>query len=322
MFAPHVVKSYSLSGRIFLTGGTGTIGQALLRRAHTQEWPCTFTVYSRDENKQSRLRAYYPKHRYVLGDVRQREWLQVAMAGHDLVIHAAAIKVVPSAEVNPSECVRTNIEGSHNVFSAAVANRVPKAVCISTDKSVSPCNLYGATKMVMERLAQEACSWGDATDFGIARYGNVIGSTASVVPYFRDLASKGLPITITEWQMTRFWLSIQDAVNVILLAVHETTQGQIVVPQAPAMRMVDVAGAIVPGHQMVNIGIRPGEKIHEALLHRFESMRAVEHDGYWKVDPPLSDAVRSLDESFEYTSDQPKHWLTAEEFLTMAGDQG
>lgn len=292
----------TLSGKVYLTGGTGTLGTALLERAQREGWGCTFTVYSRDEVKQARLRQRFPQHRFVLGDVRDAGWLETTMRGHDLVIHAAACKRVPSIEHNSADAIKTNVNGSLNVARAAVSSGVPHAICISSDKACLPINLYGATKMAMERIWQQAGGWGD-TEFHLVRYGNVIGSRGSVIPLFLRQAEAGEPLTLTDRRMTRFWLTIDQGIDLILRSLS-LPSGAILVPAARAMSIVDLAECIAPGHPTCTIGIRPGEKLHEMLVHSAEALHTERRDGTFTVFPRTSGVRGNLPEGFEYTSDR------------------
>lgn len=313
-----------LKGRVFITGGTGTIGTAIINRAERENWPCEFTVYSRDESKQSKMKASYPKCQYRLGDIRDQDWMQIMMRGHDLVIHAAAYKQVPSAEVNSREAIETNVIGSRNVALAAVNSGVPKVIGISTDKAVSPINLYGATKMAMERLFQEACHWGK-TDFVLARYGNVIGSNGSVVPFFKNQSKTLGYLTVTSFEMTRFWLSVDQAIDVVIYAVNYTCDGHIVIPMCPSMKVFDVALALSNGAYIKETCVRAGEKIHECLINLYESQKSlfVRRDGSdldYTIVAPASYPDVDKDRHFEFTSDNNIDWLLPEQFLKLASE--
>lgn len=304
--------------RIFITGGSGSLGMALL--AHYERQGHTCTVYSRDEVKQSEARRLYPGHRFVLGDVRNTDWLEVCMRGHDLVIHAAAYKQIPAAESNVGEAIETNVVGSRNVAMAAVQAGVRRVVGVSTDKACEPVNAYGATKALMEKLFQQANNWvtDGGTTFTLVRYGNVLNSRGSVVPLFRSQIERGQRLTVTNGAMTRFWLTLVDAIELIELAAVFTTPGAIVIPKAPASTMHAMAeAAVLKYHQdsypyidTREIGVRPGEKMHEKLVHAGESMHAIAVGSYMVVLPP--DFENGLDipgacnlvPGYEYTSDQ------------------
>lgn len=310
-----------LHGEVFLTGGTGSLGKALLERAAADKWDCRFTVYSRDEVKQGELRGQYPDHKFVLGDIRDLEWLGMCMRGHKVVIHAAAYKQVPQAEVNVREAIKTNVDGSTNVALAAVRYGIPRVLGISTDKACAPINTYGQTKAIMEKLFQDACNWG-RTQFNLVRYGNVLGTRGSVIPLFVRQAQTHR-ITITDATMTRFWMTLTDAVNVVLAGLQEEEPGTIYVPKVAAASMAQLAMAVAPDCGIDVIGIRPGEKIHEQLVHAGESMHAGELDGAFRIWPAYSGRAdvritRDLPEGFEYRSDTARR-ITTEGLRQMLG---
>lgn len=296
----------SLQGKkILITGGTGSLGEAVLKRIEQEAWDTRCVVFSRGESKQSEMRRKYPQHKYVLGDVSRLEDLERAMNGVNAIFHFAAYKQVPAAQVNVSTAFTTNILGSQNVARIAVANGVDQVVASSTDKACLPVNAYGVSKAAMEHLFQEANSWGK-TDFTLARYGNVIGSTGSVIPLFMQLAKQHKPITITDGYMTRFWLTLDQAVELIVAALAAPA-GTITVPKAPAMYMLDLAEgfAEMADTAVVDIGIRPGEKVHESMVHVAESLHTVEYDRFFHIYPPTTSKTDFSDRSFEYTSDKP-----------------
>jgi UDP-N-acetylglucosamine 4,6-dehydratase/5-epimerase len=290
-----------LEGRIFLTGGTGSLGRAILSRAERESWDCEFTVFSRTEAKQNEVRARFPRHHYVLGDVANEQDVQMAMRGHDVAIHAAAYKMVPQAEVNSAAAIGVNVTGSGNIARHAVLAGVQQVIGISTDKACAPVNLYGMTKAVMEKLFQDACNWG-GTRFNLVRYGNVLGSTGSVVPLFKRQMGQGY-VTITDDRMTRFWLTLDDAVDLVVKASEETEPGTIIVPKAPASSMVSLVLAVAPNAEMRTIGIRPGEKIHEQLIHAGESMHADDIGTHFRIYPAYTGRKGNLPDGFEYRSD-------------------
>ena len=310
-----------LAGRIFLTGGTGSLGTALLQRAEREGWDCRFSVFSRDEVKQGEMRGKYPKHRFVLGNVTDRDWLALQMAGHDMVIHAAAYKQVPAAEVNASEAIRANVVGSLNVAFAAVQNGIPRVIGISTDKACMPQTLYGETKACMEKMFQQACMWGK-TRFNLCRYGNVLGSRGSVLPLFQRQVAEGKPITLTMGDMTRFWLTLDEAVDLVLRTAAEQEPGTIIVPEAPASTMYALAEAVGGvGYPAREIGIRPGEKLHEHLIHGGESMHTtpIIANGGWRgfrVFPAYTGLLGGLEAGYAYSSDIARH-LSHDELRAM-----
>ncbi len=316
-----------IEGNVFLTGGTGSLGQALVARAEKEGWDCRFTVYSRDEVKQGEMKALYPQHRYVLGDVRDLDWLAIALRGHDLVIHAAAYKQVPAAEVNVGEAVETNVVGSRNVARAAVEAGVPRVLGISTDKACAPVNAYGESKALMEKLFAGACLWnGGRTKFTCVRYGNVLGSRGSVVPLFRRQIAAGGPITFTDANMTRFWLTLNDAIDLILAGLAEEESGTVLIPKCGASSMQVLADAVLwavtpyphaPGTVPVReIGIRPGEKLHEQLVNAAESMHTDDIGEHYRIYPAYAGHRGNLPAGFEYRSDTARQ-LTIESLRRM-----
>lgn len=263
----------TLSGNILITGGTGSLGHAIVRRAEAKGWPCEITIYSRSELLQAQMRAQYPQCRYILGDVRDADRLAVAMAGHQTVIHAAAMKRIPEAEASPSECYLTNVQGSLNVARAAINAGVQRVVGISTDKACRATTAYGASKLAMEKIFQAQPS--SPTIFTLVRYGNVVASRGSVIPLWREQAARGEPLTITDRRMTRFWMSIESAVNLVLsgLDPYYISHGEILVSKMSALPVEELAAIIVPNHPIAEIGLRSDEKIHEDLVHPGEPSR-------------------------------------------------
>lgn len=256
----------NLTGNILITGGSGTLGHAIARTARAEGWDCRITVYSRSELRQAEMRARYPDCRFVLGDVRDYDRLAAAMAGHDLVIHAAAMKRIPECEAQPGECYATNVGGSQNVVRAALAAGVARVVGISTDKACAAITTYGASKRLMEGLFQAAHG---RTVFTLCRYGNVLASNGSVIPLWRRQAERGEPLTITDRRMTRFWMTERQAVRAIAWAALAAA-GELVVPKIGAVGVADMAAWIVPGCETVEIGLRSTEKLHEDLVHPCE----------------------------------------------------
>lgn len=253
----------SLTGNILVTGGSGTLGHAIVRTAEREGWVCSFTIYSRSELRQAQMRVKHPRCRYVLGDVRDYERLAAAVAGHDLVIHAAAMKRLPECDAQPAECYATNVQGSLNVLKACQLHGVARLIGISTDKACAATTAYGASKLAMEKafIAAE----GD-TICTLLRYGNVVASNGSVVPIWRKQAAEGEPLTITNRTMTRFWMAPSDAVRLIEYAAT-LNQGQIIVPKMGALSIAAMAQIVAPGAETVEIGLRFPEKHHEDLVH-------------------------------------------------------
>lgn len=331
-----------LSGNVLITGGAGFLGRAIIRRAHREQWPCTFTVLSRDEEKQWRLQQQYgPSIRCVIGDIRDYHTLVTTMPGHDLVIHAAAIKFIPEAERNVVETQKVNIDGSRNVARAADWCHVPVCVGISTDKASLPANVYGATKMLMERFYAEANRWHGVTRYVTVRYGNVVGSTGSIVPVFQAQLAKSGRVQVTDDRMTRFWLSADEAVDVILLAVDKAKEhpGASFIPKCGAMRVIDLARLIAGDAPIDIVGIRPGEKLHEDLVNYQESSHTFDKGDYFiirhQVDgrtprtqgsPPVPPGLDECNQAAEgqsgwtYRSYCPSRWITPEEMSAMIED--
>ena len=258
----------TLTGNILITGGSGTLGHAIVRTALAEHWDCSFTIYSRSELRQAEMRARYGGLRYVLGDVRDYDRLAAAVAGHDLVIHAAAVKRIPEAEQQPLNCIETNVLGSANVVRACIAGGVKQAIGISTDKACASLTTYGASKRMLEGLFQHAPH--GSTVFTLVRYGNVVASNGSVIPLWRQQAAEGKSLTITDRRMTRFWMSERDAVRTIEVASRMPDRS-ILVPKMGALGIEQMAQFIAPGCDTIETGLRSTEKLHEDLVHPFES---------------------------------------------------
>ena len=305
--------------KILVTGGTGSFGQAFVRRMLSDYPQCTIRVYSRDELKQYEMAQAFgndPRLRFFIGDVRDRDRLERAMHGIGLVVHAAALKHVPICEFNPAEAVKTNILGSQNVVDAAIDAGVQKTVALSTDKAVNPVNLYGASKLCAEKLFVHGNVYAGSRDirFSCVRYGNVMGSRGSVIPLFQRQAESGV-LTVTDRRMTRFWLSLDSAVDLVLHAVTEMQGGEIFVPKIPSMRVVDLARAIAPNARIDEVGRRPGEKLHEVMLTAEESRNTEDWGRLYVVKPdsggqPVETlAARALPDGFAYSSDANTEWM-------------
>lgn len=323
-----------LSGKVILiTGGTGSFGRKFTEIALREYAPRVIRIFSRGELLQMQMRDQFggdPRLRFFIGDVRDKDRLHRAMNGVDIVIHAAALKQVPTCEYNPIEAVRTNIDGAANVIDAAIENEVEKVIAISTDKAVHPVNLYGATKLVAEKLFVQgnAYTGGRRTRFSVVRYGNVVGSRGSVVPLFLEQRKKG-KITITDERMTRFWITLEQGVRFVIACLDRMRGGEIFIPKIPSMRILDLAQVLAPEADREIIGIRPGEKIHECLLTEEEARHAREFDTYFVVEPeyPFWDFThsingRALPEGFQYTSDRNEWWLTPEEMKAIVKELG
>jgi UDP-N-acetylglucosamine 4,6-dehydratase len=281
-------------------------------------------IFSRDELKQYEMKQRWgddPRVRFFLGDIRDLDRLTLALHGVDLVVHAAALKQVDTAEYNPMEYVKTNILGSENVIQASMAAGVKKVVALSTDKASSPVNLYGATKLTADKLfiSSNHYSFARGTTFSVVRYGNVMGSRGSVIPYFRRLAEESSPLPITDLRMTRFWITLPQAVDFVVSCFDDMAGGELYVPRIPSMRVTDLAEAIAPGAPLVEIGIRPGEKLHEEMISTEDSRRAVRRADRYVVLPTLSEwgftntGGDPVDEGFSYTSDTNDQWLSVEQ---------
>lgn len=313
---------------ILLTGGTGTFGVAFARRMKAQHPGSVVRVYSRDELKQSEMLGHTGNGsvRYFIGDIRNKTRLMRAMRGVDVVVHAAAMKQVPACEYNPFEAVQTNILGAQHIVDTAIDAGVAKVVALSTDKAVEPVNIYGATKLCMEKLVVQgnAYAGGDGTRLCCVRYGNVIGSRGSVVPVFRRQAQEGR-LTLTDERMTRFWITVEQAVDVVLHAIHRSVGGEIFVPKLPSMRITDLAEAIAPGVPYDVTGIRPGEKLHEMLLTADEARHAIDDGDHYVVIPEhpfwtMDDLTgKPLDADFEYASNLNDDWLDIDDLRTLVG---
>jgi len=314
---------------ILLTGGTGSFGKAFLRRALDDLDPRRIVVFSRDELKQYEMRQQFgddPRIRYFIGDVRDRDRLRRAMYEIDYVVHAAALKQVDTAEYNPFEYVQTNVTGSQNVVEAAIDCGVRKVVALSTDKASSPINLYGATKLVADKLFVSANHYAARHDtrFSVVRYGNVMGSRGSVIPFFAKLAAEGASIPITDKRMTRFWITLDRAVEFVVDSFNLMQGGELYVPRIPSMRIVDLAKAVAPDCVVHEIGVRPGEKLHEEMIAPDDSHRTVRlADRYvvmptiatWGYTPPQTG--ESVSEGFSYRSDTNDQWLAHDDLRAM-----
>lgn len=317
---------------VFVTGGTGSFGkkfaEIMLRDYHPQK----LVIFSRGELKQHDMRTSgfdHPSLRYFIGDVRDEHRLVRAMNGADIVVHAAALKQVPACEYNPVEAVATNINGARNVVDAALDTGVQKVLALSTDKAVNPVNLYGATKLVAEKLFVQANSYSGSgpTRFSCVRYGNVLGSRGSVIPVFRAQRASGR-VTITDLRMTRFWMTIEQGVRFVIRCIEQMHGGEVFVPKIPSMGIADMAAAIAPGCTMEPVGIRAGEKLHEVLIAEDEARQAVEFDDMFVIRPAHSWWAdgnwrngRPLPDGFRFTSDSNARWLTAEELCEMTGEE-
>jgi UDP-N-acetylglucosamine 4,6-dehydratase len=310
---------------ILVTGGTGSFGKKFIEIMLAEYKPAKLIVFSRDELKQHEMRVSgfdHPNLRYFIGDVRDQLRLRRAMHGVNIVVHAAALKQVPACEYNPMEAIKTNILGSSNVIEAALESGVEKVMALSTDKAVNPINLYGTTKLAAEKLfiQSNAYAAGTATRFSCVRYGNVVGSRGSVIPIFLRQRQNG-KLTITDTRMTRFWLTLDQGVRFVIRCTEQMRGGEVFVPKIPSTRIVDLARVIAPDAELEVVGIRPGEKLHEVLIHEDEARSTVELEDMYVVQPSSElwfghdwqDQGRSLQDGFRYTSETNPQWLTVDQ---------
>ena len=314
---------------IVLTGGTGSFGRRFTDVILKKHKPAAVRIFSRDELKQHEMQKEFKNDerlRFFIGDVRDRDRLLRAVAGADIIVHAAALKQVPACEYNPLEAVKTNIIGGANIVDAAIDRGVPRVLALSTDKAVNPVNLYGATKLCAEKLFVQGNSYAGAgaTRFACVRYGNVVGSRGSVVPLFREQAKAG-ELTLTDERMTRFWITLDQGVEFVLSCTERMKGGEVFVPKIPSMRLSDLAEAVAPGCKRTYTGIRPGEKLHEVLVTEDESRHALELPDRYLIEPehPWWDASPGnregtpLADGFRYTSDNNSDWLTVARLRAM-----
>ena len=315
---------------VLVTGGTGSFGRKFIETLLREHRPRRLIVFSRDELKQHEMRQQFSADektlRYFIGDVRDVSRLQLAFHGVDIVVHAAALKQVPACEYNPIEAVKTNIEGGRNVIEAALATGVKRVLALSTDKAVNPVNLYGATKLVAEKLFVQANAYsgGGAPRFSCVRYGNVVGSRGSVIPLFREQSRAG-KITLTDSRMTRFWLTLEQGVRFVIDCIERMHGGEVFVPKIPSMKMMDLVAAIAPDCAVEHIGIRPGEKLHEALIGEDEARSTLEFEDRYVIEPLHPwwgvdhwPGGRRLADGFRYASDNNTQWLTVEDLRKVA----
>ena len=321
---------------VLITGGTGSFGKKFVETI-LRDYPNVkkIVIYSRDELKQFELKQKYPEKdyhqlRFFIGDVRDGERLKRACEGIDVIIHAAAIKQVDTAEYNPDECIKTNVHGAQNVINAALQTGVKHVVALSTDKACAPINLYGATKLTSDKLFTAANNISGSKDirFSVVRYGNVMGSRGSVIPFFinkRDSGVKELPIT--DMRMTRFNISLQAGVDLVMFAIGHHLGGEIFIPKIPSYHIVDVAKAIAPNLPQVEVGIRPGEKLHEEMITATVAMNTIDLGRYYAILPSVSfkhqreeylehHQAKLVPEGFHYSSDQNEEWETVESLRT------
>ena len=317
---------------ILVTGGTGSFGNRFVEYVLENYNPKKIIIYSRDEfkqfNMQNKMKRLYPEKsaclRFFIGDVRDVDRLYRAFEGVDYVIHAAAMKQVPACEYNPNEAIKTNIHGAQNIIEAALDKGVKKVVALSTDKAVNPVNLYGGTKLVSDKLFIAANAYAGDKDisFSIVRYGNVAGSRGSVIPFFQELIDKGeSKLPITDYRMTRFWISLDEGVKLVIKALEEAKGGETFISKIPSFKITDLAQAMLPGCEMPEVGIREGEKLHEIMITTEDSMTTYEYDNHFIIYPQMVWANRKapnptgkkVEDGFSYSSGNNTWWLSVDE---------
>lgn len=321
---------------ILITGGTGSFGKKFIGRVLRQHKVKRIAIYSRDEMKQFMMREepeFRDKRlRFFIGDIRDKERLSRAMNGVDTVIHAAAMKIVPDAEYNPFECVKTNILGAQNVIECCMDNKVKQTIALSTDKAANPVNLYGATKLVSDKIFVNGNIYAahSGSRFSCVRYGNVMGSRGSVIPFFKEKAREGL-IPITDKRMTRFWITLDQAVDFVLDNLQRMAGGEIFIPKIPSMKITDLAEVVAPGVPTKEIGIRPGEKLHELMIGEDDARHTYEYDKYYAIYPEHPEwgigtasipKGKNCPEGFHYSSDNNKEWLSQKDMARVLKEQG
>lgn len=322
-----------LNGKaVLITGGTGSFGNHFVQYVLQHYKPRKIVIYSRDEYKQFVMRSKFPSAdvpiQYFIGDVRDGERLRRALYGVDYIIHAAAMKQVPTCEYNPNEAIKTNIMGAMNVIEAALDTNVKRVVALSTDKAVNPVNLYGGTKLVSDKLFISANNYTgfSSVRFSIVRYGNVAGSRGSVIPFFRGLVQEGkTELPITDFKMTRFWISLEEGVQLVIKALAESKGGETFIAKIPSFKITDLARAILPDCTMKEVGIREGEKLHEVMITKEDSPYTFEYDNHFVVHPHMSwweteeriPGGKPVPQGFEYSSGANKQWLSVEDLRRL-----
>ena len=318
---------------VLITGGTGSLGHAITKFLINNCSLKRLVIFSRDEFKQFNMsqtfpESKYPFIRYFIGDVRDKDRLKKAFANIDIVIHAAAMKIVPAAEYNPSECIDTNIGGAQNVIDASISNKVSKVIALSTDKAANPINLYGASKLCSDKLfiAANNLSGEIKTRFSVVRYGNVLGSRGSVLPFFNSLINQGIKtLPITDLNMTRFVITIEHGVQVVLNGIKNMVGGEIIVPKLPSFKVLSLVEALTKDKNYEVIGIRPGEKLHEIMIPEEESLNCIDMGDHYIIQPMhywwnninlkkiIGNSGKAVSDSFEYSSNNNDQWLTVED---------
>lgn len=321
---------------ILITGGTGSFGREFVKICLDRYKPKKLIVFSRDELKQHDMSQDFPASesscmRYFLGDVRDESRLEMAMRGVDIVVHAAALKQVPAAEYNPFECIRTNVHGAENVVRAATRTGVKKVIALSTDKAANPINLYGASKLASDKIFVAANNIsGGETDFSVVRYGNVVGSRGSVIPFFKNLIQKNSGyFPITDSRMTRFWITIERGVEFVLSSLNMMQGGEILIPKIPSMRITDLAKVMEPAFEHKIVGIRPGEKLHETMVTIDDARSTFELDdryivqpqfNFWKSETYIQAGAIPVPNDFQYSSDSNSEWLDESSILSLISE--
>lgn len=314
---------------VLITGGTGSFGKIFLSKFLEDYSPKKVIIFSRDELKQWSMANTYigdERVRFFIGDVRDRERLYRAMDGVDYVVHAAALKIVPTAEYNPFEAVKTNILGAMNVIDAAIDKGVKKVIALSTDKASGPVNLYGATKLASDKLfiAGNAYAGDKSTIFSVVRYGNVMGSRGSVIPFFFEQKRKGQPLSITDERMTRFMITLDEGVQIVLSAFEQMSGGEIFVKKIPSINIMNIADAVDPGGKRKFVGIRPGEKLHEQMIGEGDSLSTYDYGDHYRILPLINEWAiteeiigtgKKVDESFFYASNTNPDWMTTADLV-------
>lgn len=317
---------------VLVTGGTGSFGKKFIKILLSEQKPSKVIVFSRDELKQYEMGQQFAEYdetiRYFIGDVRDKDRLMRALTGVDYIVHAAALKQVPAMEYNPSEAIKTNINGAMNVIDAAINNNVKRVIALSTDKACNPINLYGATKLCSDKLFVAANSYSGATGtrFSVVRYGNVVGSRGSVVPFFREKAKEGV-LPITDERMTRFWITLDQGVRFVIKGFERMHGGELFVPKIPSMKMPDLAKAVAPQCKTKIVGIRPGEKLHEVMISVDDARNTKELDDCYVIQPAFNwwskenhAEGKDVPEGFSYSSDNNKQWLTIPQLQKMISE--
>lgn len=328
-------KNLNLDGQtILVTGGTGSFGKSFIKKVIQNHKPKKVIVYSRDELKQYEMQQELEQFdsapvRFFIGDIRDRDRLNLAVRGVDIIVHAAALKQVPAAEYNPMECIQTNVIGAENVVRASIDNNIKKVIALSTDKAANPINLYGASKLASDKIfiAGNNISGETGTRYSVVRYGNVFGSRGSVIPFFNKLRDeKAEFIPITDERMTRFWITLSQGVDFVLSSLEMMKGGEVFVPKIPSMKITDLAEIIAPGIPHKNVGIRPGEKLHEMMVPVDDGRSTHEMDDRYVLEPSFkfweASAERygdypKVEEGFKYTSDNNKEWLSEDELKQL-----